>query len=311
MPGDVGEGVGTASTQKDSASAFPGQCCAYPLVRFSKKLPKPVAGIDCESPLVLACLSCGASGAIRCDTSQSRRCEPCAKRSRRRVQQLVQDGLEHVPPGTALLLTVTAPSDRGSHCRRHRRCEGTGSDCEMCTCSPPGGVDLAEWNASCTKRMNRVLEGIRRGEASPLVGGVRCRVRIEYFQGREVQERGALHFHVVLISPTGRSIQLDRRALRGLVMVHGFGHEIDLQRIGTSKHGGSKAKSPGRVAWYVSKYVSKSADARDAVPWASPRVQRQAPYRTWTRSRGWPRTMKEVRNAQRKWAHEAAAGRRS
>lgn len=171
--------------------------------------------------------------------------------------------------------------------------------------------DLAEWNASLTKRMNRFLEAMRRGEASPMVGGRRRPVAFDYLQGRELQERGALHVHAVLI-PRGRApLQFDRKALRELAMRHGFGHELKLERIGTSRHGGSKAKSPGRVAGYVSKYVSKAANERGKAPWASLPRRRQAPYRTWTRSRGWPRSMKEVRDEQRRWARVAAGGRRS
>jgi hypothetical protein len=181
----------------------------------------------------------------------------------------------------------------------------------MCPCSPIEGVDLAEWNASLTKRMNRLLEGIRRGEASPRVGGRRRPVSFEYVQGREVQVRGALHVHAVVLPRRAKALQLDRKALRALVISHGFGHEVTLERIGTSKHGGSKSKSPGRVAGYVSKYVSKAADQRDQVRWPTVPDGRQAPYRTWTRSRGWPRSMTEVRDAQRKWARAEAGGRRS
>jgi hypothetical protein len=159
--------------------------------------------------------------------------------------------------------------------------------------------------------MNRVLEAIRRGEASPLVRGRRRSVRLEYFQGREVQLRGALHVHAVLLPQDGKSLQLDRRLLRQLVVRHGFGHEMVLERIGTSAHGGSKAKTPGRVVSYISKYVAKAADARETVPWTALPHGRQAAYRTWTRSRGWPQSMKEVRNAQRRWAQAAAGGRRS
>lgn len=227
------------------------------------------------------------------------------------MRVVVKDGLEHVPAGVALLLTVTAPSEHGAHCRRHKKCDEAGLDCEVCPCSPPDGVDLAVWNRSLTQRTNRLLEAIRRGEASPLFAGRRRKIGLEYFQAREPQDRGALHIHAVLLPLDGKPVQLDKRQLRTLAMRHGFGHEITTERIGTSRHGGSKARSPGRVSGYLSKYVSKGADLRDGVPWPPLPRGRQAPYRTWTRSRGWPRSMKEVQHAQRQWPRTAAEGRRS
>jgi hypothetical protein len=306
-----GEVRNTPPVDESESSVFPGQCCAQPALRFGGTYRQRVEGVDCDVPIRLVCLACGAAAVARCDTSQAGRCAPCARRNRNRVRWLIQDGIEFVPIGTAVLLTVTAPSEKGAHCLRHRKCGGGGWDCVACPCSPVGGVDLAEWNASLTKRMNRLLEAMRRGEASPMVGGRRRPVGFDYLQGRELQERGALHVHAVLI-PRGRApLQFDRKALRELAMRHGFGHELKLERIGTSGHGGSKAKSPGRVAGYVSKYVSKAADERGRAPWASLPRRRQAPYRTWTRSRGWPRSMKEVRDEQRRWARATAGGRRS
>jgi hypothetical protein len=306
-----GEVRSTPLVDQSASSVFSGECCAQPVVRFGGTYRQRVEGVDCDAPVRLVCLACGAAVVVRCGSSQVGRCAPCARRYRNRVRRLIQDGIECVPMGTAVLLTVTAPSEKGVHCLRHRKCGGGGWDCVPCLCSPVGGVDLAEWNPGLTKRMNRVLEAMRRGEASPLVGGRRCPVAFEYLQGRELQERGALHVHAVLL-PRGRApLQFDRKALRELVMRHGFGHELDLERIGTSRHGGSKAKSPGRVAAYVSKYVSKAADARGRAPWASLPRRRQAPYRTWTCSRAWPRSMKEVRSEQQRWARAAAGGRRS
>jgi hypothetical protein len=130
---------------------------------------------------------------MACGSAKASRCVPCARRYRRRVRALVQTRLEQVRPRTALLLTLTAPSDRGRHCQVHRKCDATGTTCEVCPCTPEGGVDLADWNASLTRRTNRLLSAIKRGEASPKVRGQRAAVALEYFQAREVQRRGALH----------------------------------------------------------------------------------------------------------------------
>jgi len=58
---------------------------------------------------------------------------------------------------------------------------------------------------------------------------------------------------------------------------------------------------------YVAKYVTKSADAREDVPWAVEWVNertgealtlvKDGRYRTWSSSRGWGLTMREVRAA--------------
>jgi hypothetical protein len=244
---------------------------------------------------------------MACGSSKASQCVPCARRYRRRVQALVQSRLEQVRLGAALQLTVTAPSEKDSHCQVHRKCDASGPTCEVCACSPEGGVDLADWNACLTRSMNRLLSAIRRGEASPRVGGRRRPVSLEYFQAREVQRRGALHVHVVLVPVANKPVQLNRKMLKQLAISHGFGHEVDLQRVGTSKHGGSTARSPGRVAGYLSKYVTKAADLRGDVAWpCQPYGRRQAAFRTWTRSQGWGVTMRDVREAARAAAREAA-----
>ena len=286
---------------------FPGRCCASPSVQFVGFIGERPPDLDCEAPSYLYCASCEAEGFMRCGSSRASQCAPCSRRYKRRVRALVETRLEQIRPGTALLLTLTAPSDRGRHCQVHRKCDATGVMCEVCPCTPEGGVDLADWNASLTKRTNRLLSAIKRGEASPKVRGQRAAVALEYFQAREVQRRGALHDHVVLVPVANKSRQLDRRMLKRLAMSHGFGHEVDLERIGTSKHGGSKARSPGRVAGYVSKYVTKAADLRGAVPWPCQAYgRRQAAFRTWTRSQGWGVTMRDIREAAREAAQAAS-----
>lgn len=308
MSGQLGEVDSTSSRTSPPAKAFPGKCCDTPAARYCGPVGHSVVGIDCERPFWIGCLACGAAKKSCCGSSQSRVCVPCARRYRNRVRSVIHDGLEYVPPGLAMMLTVTAPSDRGSHCRRHARCDGIGRECDLCPCTPPGGIDLAEWNSTYTARFNRVLEAIRRGEASPPRVGLRRRVKVEYFHGREVQKRGALHGHLVLLDIEQEGVHLDRGLLRQLLIHHGFGHEFELARIGTSKHQGSKSRTAGRVAGYVAKYVSKAADARETVPWPAMPRRRQAPYRTWTRSRGWPSSMKEVRARQVAWAIARSKG---
>lgn len=280
--------------QDVASEAFPGRCCADPSVEYVGWLGHGWAG-DCVRPTFVFCVHCGADGFARCLSTRASQCGTCASRHRRRVEQVVRDGL--VRSGDGLCLTVTAPGD-GPHCRRpgkaHRRCFGRGAGCDPCPCGTEDGVDLAQFNRDFTANMNRVREGIKRGEASPKVRGHRASVPLAYFSGREVQKRGALHSHEPMVRTDGRPLQLDKSLLRGLLIRHGFGHSMTLKR--TTKAG------PEPV--YVSKYVSKAADQREAVPWGvdSTGRRRKATYRAWSSSRSWPSSMKEVKaEALAKW----------
>ncbi len=89
---------------------------------------------------------------------------------------------------------------------------------------------------------------------------------------------------------------LDERLIRRLAMQAGYGHSVQLDDM-----------QPGssREAHYVSKYVSKSADARWDVPWRADVVNIEtgevarelvkARYRTWSTSRNWGLTMRQLR----------------
>ncbi len=201
--------------------------------------------------------------------------------------------------GYTYLLTVTAPGD-DAHCKRpgcRGRGDGLGCKHERCPCTPVGGMPggLGEWNASHSKRWNHLRTLLRRAHPD-----------LEYFRGVEVQDgkrggsaRGALHDHALVWSST----PLDERSLRRMAMAAGFGHEVDLAEVqlGTKK-----------AAYYVSKYVTKSADSREDVPWAADavdvrtgevkRVTVAGRYRTWTQSRGWGRSMAQVRAAAGEYA---------
>jgi hypothetical protein len=152
--------------------------------------------------------------------------------------------------------------------------------------------------------MNRLLEAIRRGEASALVRGKRQRVPLEYFQAREAQDRGALHIHAPLVRSDDKALQLDKKLLRQLAMSHGFGHAMTFKPF-------SEGLTEAR---YCSKYVAKSADSRQHVPWVrkpcscvpdgptrcTPCQERlrgvsPAKYRTWTDSRGFGKSMRQVK----------------
>ena len=312
----------------DGNSTFPGRCCVEPNVEFVGNLGYGQAG-DCVRPVFLFCTRCGVEGFGRCRSTRMSRCRSCAGRHRRQVQRMVEQGIRAAPPG--LLLTITAPGD-GIHCRRHRRCSAEGPTCVTCECTPLGGVDIGESNRTWTARRNRVLEGIRRGEASPKIRGRRATVPVAYFDGREVQDgkrrvggrgRMALHSHVALVRTDGKPLQLDHRMLRELLIRHGFGHSFKCDPLNPSH------------SHYVSKYVSKSADVRADVPFGRSMARSvpcgrckgsdgrcvdcdgtgrrevggtplRATYRAWTASRNWASSMAQVREEYRKrWLAQA------
>ena len=195
---------------------------ALPHVRLGKKYTQRVDGVDLRRA-DHACVSWLRS--VGDHTMQGIAVHgggPCGRRYRNRVRRLIRDGIELVPIGAAVLFTVTAPSETGSHCRRHKRCQGGGWDYLPCPCSPAGGVDLADWNASLTKRMNRLLEAVRRGEASPMVGGAGGVLWLSIMckGGKFRSEERCTS--MPCYSRDRTPLQLDRKALRELVMRHGL-----------------------------------------------------------------------------------------
>jgi hypothetical protein len=175
------------------------------------------------------------------------------------------------PDGFLYLLTLTAPG-REAH---------TLPSGALCLCTPPGGVDLAEWNASHSRRWNHFRTLLRREYPG-----------VQFFRGVEVQQRGALHDHAMTHSDAAISLAVVRR----LAIRAGFGHSVDLAPC-----------EPGsrKAAYYVSKYVTKATDSRESVPWAADLVDLDTGevtrgvtagrYRTWSMSREWGDTMAAVR----------------
>lgn len=243
--------------------------------------PRPV-WLDCARPLQVVCVDCDYETRWACSGHRESRCKPCAARYRRRVRSVAESGTRRTS-GWQYLLTCTAPGREA-----HRMPSG-----DWCPCTPPGGVDLAAWNASHSRRWNHLRTRLRR-----LVPG------LEFFRGVEVQKRGALHDHAMVWSPKPLSVKV----IRELALAAGFGHSVDLAPAPS----GSK-----QAAYYVSKYVTKATDSREDVPWlAAGHVLEadegghlvdvdtltgetrpaRASYRTWSCSRQWGLTMAAVRS---------------
>lgn len=247
-------------------------------------------GLDCESPLRVLVSDSGNEyrEVWRCRNHRRSKCRPCATRYRGRVESVAADGMFR-QGGFYYLLTLTAPGDR-----EHRMPSG-----KLCPCTPVGGVELSRWNPDAGRCWNRFLVAVER----------RYLVRPRYFRSAETQDRGALHHHVIVWSPR----KLHVRTLRPLAMAAGYGHEVDLQAL-----------TPGsrKAARYVSKYVTKSADSRDEVPWWATWVDEEtgevceglapATFRTWSSSRDWGVSMQELlTQAVQKWRERHSTPERS
>lgn len=240
----------------------------------------------CERPMRLVCGGCGASVVTRCGRSSRAKCAPCGETYRRRVRRVFLSGWSDNPRYRLWLLTVTAPGQRV-----HRRPDGS-----VCACTPPGGVSVAGWNYRSGERFNRFMQDLRRRYGN-----------VQYARAAEIQGRGAIHFHILFRSCGYRGLSAQEAALasgdpdapiRLLAMKHGFGHEVDLQMV-----------EGDWAAGYCAKYVSKSCDSREGVPWMALdpdsgeliEVRGHGRFRTWTSSRRWGSTMAEVKRAQAAW----------
>lgn len=267
--------------------------CVEPLVDFVVGAGTVGVAGGCERPNLLIFVCCGRCVSIACNSTKRSVCSACAARYKRQVREVCRRGIVDAPSlgGT---LTLTAPGV-GVHCRKHRWCNADGLGCEACPCSVES-LDIAEWNATLGERWNRFLQAVRRGEASAKVRGVRQEQRVEYFKGVEVQDRGALHLHVPMVSGDDAPVVLSLRKLRALAIAHGFGHSLVWDPMT-----GGKAES-AKLAGYVSKYVAKASDERASVPWRSPgkNPDRGRRFRTWTASREWRCRMLDVRGGARR-----------
>jgi hypothetical protein len=238
----------------------------------------------CEQPLWLVCLDCAERNVSRCGRTARSICEPCGDTYRRRVKRVFASGWCDNPFKVIVMLTVTAPGER-----EHALANG-----QRCACTPDGGISVGEFNALAGQYFNRLMQELRRRYGD-----------IQYARAAEIQERGALHFHIIMRVPRLAVLLGDFKkrnpycALRVLVEHYGFGHEIELEPATES------------AAWYCAKYVSKSCNDRETLPWLDTRTgeiaQGHGRYRPWSASRRWGATMMAIRATQAEWTRNAEA----
>jgi hypothetical protein len=252
------------------------------LLRAAPVPPDRMPGVDeCQSPLVFTC-DCGTFRVTNCRNHRESRCRPCATRYRRRVYRLFEYGLTRIDRATSGYLygwTLTAPGEAG-HQRWIPGARGLHGRCDC----PDSMDDPALWNATAAERWNALRTRLRQLHPG-----------LVYVRAVEVQHRGLLHFHVLMHSPT-KCTPLEMQLLG---LAHGFGCVMDLQLL---------PLNAGAAARYAAKYVSKSVDSREQVPWSRDVVDRitgevstsnDPTYRAWSGSRDWGIRMRDIVDASR------------
>ena len=234
----------------------------------------PGTRMDCDKPLRVVCGECGETTYWPCDTYG---CPECGEKKRRRLTQVVDMGASsHLANGLrGWFVTLTAPG-RKDHLRWYQGQRPARRP--SCECHRHGRSD-GQWNAQEAKCWNRLRTAWARRQDVTFIGSV------------ETQVRGMLHRHVVVFTDG----HVGHEDLQALALAAGYGCVLDVQELTTAKE----------VARYVAKYVTKSSADRPNVPWVATVVDEatgevrdmhtRATYRTWSSSRDWGVTMKQLR----------------
>lgn len=249
--------------------------------------------MDCAQPLRVVCRDCGHQDHWRCDCSSSAKCPDCAERRRRLVARLVDLGTtDRLGSGFTYFLTLSAPGENDH--RQWRQGRG-GHDRPMCECHAVWQrQQRGDWNKGESANWNRLRTSLSRLVEGSLtyIGSVEVQDGSRRADGRG---RGMLHRHVVL--------NVDRALLPAevgaLALAAGYGCVHDLQIV----------RSAQKAAWYISKYVMKSAGDRGDVPWRAEVVDKDTgevrlmhttpTFRTWSAARSWGYTLRGLKDIAR------------
>jgi len=257
-------------------------------------------GCDCDRPVQLVCsLGCGTSRIQRCNSGRGSKCGPCSNRNRLKRRRIATDGLlRRCTAGYEYFVTFTAPGSTAGHLQWVIGWDGK-TPRPICGCERHLEDGLGRWNASASKRWNRLRGGLKRLHPGMV-----------YFRGVEIQDgkrckkgcegRGAIHYHTLMHTMD----PLDPQQVQTLAIAAGFGCSVDVEPI--------KPGDTGR-ATYIAGYSTKSSDQRGQVPWETLdtktgelEVVEDARYRTWSASRDWGLTMKVIDQAIRDAARKRA-----
>lgn len=255
-----------------------------------------VPGMACDRP-VLVVLGCGEVRVTECDSRREDKCGPCSGKHKRYLIRRAESGF--FKPGRQYLVTFTAPGTEdhqrldpkigGQWCNSRHKSPRLGwrhhrDPRPECACRLPES-GLEGWNPTAGARWNVLRLGLSR----------LCDGQLHYFRVVEIQDRGAIHLHVLVRVPEGAD--LDPYAVQSLALSAGFGCNVDLTPM-----------SDTRAARYVAKYAAKGYCERASVPWRDEvldketgelRTRQTAAYRTVSQSREWGLTLKDIRAAVR------------
>lgn len=248
--------------------------------------------LDCAQPLRVVCRDCPHQAFWRCDCSSSAKCPDCAERRRRLVARLVDLGTtQRLGNGFTYFLTLNGPGDN-EH-RQWRQGRG-GNDRPACDCHRVWErMHRGDWNkgeSGCWNRLRLALARLTEGS-------------LTYIGSVETQKRGVLHRHIVL----NVDRPLEPAQVGALALAAGYGCVHDLQIVRDAR----------KAAWYISKYVMKSAGDRGDVPWRAEVVDHETgeirtlettpTFRTWSAAQSWGFTLNGLRDIAR--AQAAARAR--
>ncbi len=171
---------------------------------------------------------------------------------------------------------------------------GSRPPCECHVDNAGHPIDLATWNPTAGAHWNHFITSLRR----QVDEGIR------FHRVAEVQKRGAIHLHNVILSP----VPLNAVHLQDLAQSAGFGCVMDLAQIPNADY--------RKIAHYIAKYVSKGSDRKNA-KWVVEmcdletgeiwRKKAHPNFRAHSSSRDWGITLREIRALLRAGANRRAA----
>jgi hypothetical protein len=211
----------------------------------------------CAWPIWMICLKCEANFVPPCGSANPDKCEHCARVYKARLAKRIADRVLIAPANSVGCLTWTPPGIK-RQCRTHRNCEADGPRCEAYA-TVVTEEEKAAWHSTLTKRRNRVMTAIKRGEASLRVNGRLVPIPDLISIGcKETQKRGVLHGHDVLARSGGGALMLSETKLRKLLIDNGFGRKFTWKPVTGEKIGRYLTKT-------LAKYVSKSVTERGSI----------------------------------------------
>jgi len=255
---------------------------------------------DCWSPAKVVCVACRFSFTKKCGSARRTKCEPCSGRHRLNVAAVGRSGwLDHGAHRGAFV-TLTAPGADVIPWDRSRCSHGAEVRCGGGQGCVADADALALWHAGLPQRWSWFMTYLRR--ALP-------HVDVQFFKTYELQQRGALHLHVMMRFAGPVSQRSFKAAVRGCARhsVVRFGRQCKVDFVDLSD-----GDSVARLAGYCAKYASKTSDQVPSVRTISHVTGevRTVSVRAWSASKSWGDTMRVLRARRFAWWLAQNAGGR-